>query len=115
MTIKFLREVLKHYEDREYDDWNVVLFDYNNQRNLIVLDGTYAASKDSKTLSFPVLAPPVDGITIDKRVDAMLKRMQKFSKEVKDDCTKMKKTISDFKTETEKTSKKTLDTLNKIK
>ena len=54
MTVKFLREVLKHYEDKEYDDWKIELFDYNNQRSLEVLDGTYASSKESKIISFPV-------------------------------------------------------------
>ena len=115
MTIKFLREVLKHYEDKEYDDWNIVFFDYNNQRSLIAFDGTYASSKESKSLTFPVMVPPVDGVTIDKRVDSLLKSMGYFNDKVKESSDKIKKSVRDFKTESEIASKKVIDKLNKFK
>ena len=72
MTVKFLREVLKHYEDKEYDDWKIELFDYNNQRSLEVLDGTYASSKESKIISFPVEVPPFDGVSLTERLKSII-------------------------------------------
>lgn len=105
MTVKFLREVLKHYEDKEYDDWKIELFDYNNQRSLEVLDGTYASSKESKIISFPVKVEPVDGVTIDERLKALLK-------EIKEDADGIKKTLSDYKDDMIKSGKEMLDKLN---
>lgn len=81
MTVKFLREVLKHYEGKEYDDWEIKLFDFNNQRNLKVNDGTYAASKDTKSITFTVNVEPVDGETIDQRVKRLLSVIEKQTKE----------------------------------
>ncbi len=106
MTVKFLREVLKHYEDKEYDDWNIALFDYNNQRSLEVLDGTYASSKESKIISFPVKVEPVDGVTIDER-------LKKVLKEVKEGAEKVKETLIDYKNDIDKLSKEALDKINK--
>ena len=63
MTVKFLREVLKHYEGKEYDDWEIKLFDFNNQRNL------------------KVNVEPVDGETIDQRVKRLLSVIEKQTKE----------------------------------
>ena len=106
MTVKFLREVLKHYEDKEYDDWNIALFDYNNQRSLEVLDGTYASSKESKIISFPVKVEPVDGVAIDER-------LKKILKEVKEGTEKVKETLIDYKNDIDKLSKEALDKINK--
>lgn len=53
MTIKDLREILIHYEDSKYDDWKVVLWDYNQQQEL-EWGGTYASSNPDKELTFPV-------------------------------------------------------------
>ena len=68
MKIKELKEILKHYEDGEYDDWEIKLWDYNNQRELVWNGGSYAASKPEKYISFPIKVDPVDGVTIEERV-----------------------------------------------
>lgn len=81
MTIKYLREILKHYEDPQYDDWNITLFDYNNQRVLHVNDGTYASSKDKKSITFTVDVEPVDGETIDKRIKRLMAEIEKQKEE----------------------------------
>ena len=74
MTVKFLREVLKHYQDSKYDDWEVNLFDYNNQRDLHVNDGMYSSSKETKSITFTVEVEPVDGETIDERVKRLMEK-----------------------------------------
>ena len=81
MKIKFLREVLKHYEDKQYDDWDINLFDYNNQRTLHVVDGSYASSKETKSITFPVDIEPVDGETIDKRIKRLMAEIEKQKEE----------------------------------
>lgn len=72
MTIKELREILIHYDGIEYDNWELSLWDYNNQRELKWASGTYASSKESKTISFPVEVEPVDGEYIDERVKRLI-------------------------------------------
>ena len=105
MKIEFLREILKHYEGKEYDDWEITLFDYNNQRTLKVLDGTYASSNETKSITFPVMVEPVDGVTINERLKALLN-------EIKEDAVGLKKTLSDYKEDMDKSGKEALDKLN---
>jgi len=77
MTIKYLREILKHYTEHQYDEWEIKLWDYNNQREVGFLDGTYASSKATKTINFPVKVEPVDGETIDERLKRLISEMAK--------------------------------------
>lgn len=67
MTIKDLREVLVHFNDSKFDDYEVVLWDYNHQQEL-VWGGMHSLSHPKKQLSFPVKVPPVDGITVFERL-----------------------------------------------
>lgn len=76
MTIKDLREILIHFQDRKYDDYEVVLWDYNHQQEL-VWGGMHSLSHPNKQLSFPVEVPPVDGITVFER----LKQLNDVQKE----------------------------------
>lgn len=76
MTIRDLREILIHFEDREYNDYEVVLWDYNHQQKLD-WGGMYSLSHPDKELSFPVEVPPVDGITVFER----LKKLQNVQEE----------------------------------
>ena len=78
MTVKELREILVHLQDRKYDDFEVVLWDYNHQQKLD-WSGCYAFSKPEKVLSFAVEVPPVDGITVFER----LKQLQNVQEEDK--------------------------------
>ena len=78
MTVKDLRETLIHYQDREYDDWEVVLWDYNHQQKLN-WGGVFAMSKPDKAISFAVEVPPVDGVTVFER----LKQLQNVQEEDK--------------------------------
>ncbi len=77
MTIKDLREILIHYQDRKYDDWEIILFDYNNQRVINWLDGTYASSRTDKRITFPVKVEPIDGETVDERIKRIISEMAK--------------------------------------
>lgn len=78
MTIKDLREILVHFRDKEYNDYEVVLWDYNQQQPL-EWGGSYSFSKPQKRLCFPVTVTPVDGITIFER----LKQSQNVQEENK--------------------------------
>ena len=78
MTIKDLREILIHFSDRKYDDFEVILWDYNHQQKLD-WGGCHAFSKPAKALSFAVEVPPVDGITVFER----LKQLQNVQEEDK--------------------------------
>ena len=53
MTIKDLREILIHFQERKYDDYKVELWDYKNQRELD-WGGMHALSHPDKKLVFPV-------------------------------------------------------------
>ena len=79
MTIKYLREILKHYEGHEYDDWQITLWDYNNQRYVKWEEGMYAASKD-KYINFPVEVPPFDGESLDERLKRLIEESKKDEK-----------------------------------
>lgn len=72
MTIKELREILVHFTDSKYDDYEVELFDYNSQEKLD-WGGMHGLSHPDKKLIFPVTVKPVDGITIEKRLQKLLK------------------------------------------
>ena len=61
MTIKELKEILIHFNGKEYEDYNIILWDFENQRELKPLSGCHASDKVNKTLCFPVSVPPVDG------------------------------------------------------
>ena len=76
MTIGDLKEILIHFEDRKYDNWEIVLWDFNHQQEL-GWGGSYSFSKPNKELSFSVEVPPVDGITVFER----LKQLQNVQKE----------------------------------
>jgi hypothetical protein len=78
VTIKDLREILIHFQDRKYDDYEVVLWDYNHQQKLD-WGGCYGLSHPDKQLSFAVEVPPVDGITVFER----LKQLQNVQEENK--------------------------------
>ena len=78
MTVKDLREILIHFQDRKYDDYKVILWDYNHQQELD-WGGCHSLSKPEKTLSFAVEVPPVDGITVFER----LKQLQNEQEEDK--------------------------------
>lgn len=67
MTIKDLKGLLIHFNDRKYDDYEVVLWDYNHQQELN-WGGMHTLSHPNKKLSFPVEVPPVDGITVFERL-----------------------------------------------
>lgn len=76
MTIKDLREILIHFEDRKYDDYEVVLWDYNHQEKL-QWGGMHGLSHPDKELTFPVTVSPVDGVTVDERIKKVIGEYQK--------------------------------------
>lgn len=76
MTVKDLRDFLRVYNDRKYDDYKVILWDYNHQQELD-WGGMRALSHPDKAISFAVEVPPVDGITVFER----LKKLQDVQKE----------------------------------
>ena len=76
MTIKDLREILIHFQDHKYDDYKVVLWDYNNQQELD-WSVNHALSHPDKELSFPVNVPPTDGITVTERIKKLIENYQK--------------------------------------
>ena len=76
MTIKDLREILIHFEDRKYDDYEVVLWDYNHQEKL-QWGGMHGLSHPDKELTFTVTVSPVDGVTVDERIKKVIGEYQK--------------------------------------
>lgn len=76
VTIKDLREILKHFTDYEYDDWKVCLWDFNNQREVEMVPGMHSVSRPDKQISFPVRVEPIDGEEIDRRLARMIKEVQ---------------------------------------
>ena len=98
MKIKELREILIHFTKPEYDDFEVLLWDYNNQRVIEWPEGMYALSKPDKRLTFPVKVEPVDGETIDERLKRMMdeqtidERLKRMMDEVKYEKLAMPKT-----------------------
>lgn len=71
MTIKDLREILVHFQDNKYDDYEIVLWDYNHQQKL-QWGGMHGLSHPNKELTFPVNVTPVDGVTIDERIKKLM-------------------------------------------
>lgn len=63
MTIKELREILKHFEDKEYDGYEVELWDYKHQQPL-AWGPSHGFSKIEKRLTFPVDVPYEDDATL---------------------------------------------------
>lgn len=114
MTIKDLREILIHYEDKQYDDWNVTLFDYNNQRTLKVSSGMYSSSKETKSLTIPVEVEPVDGETIDKRIRRLMEEIKKRDEEIKNGLNGVKDTLSKFKKDMDELNEETKNKINNI-
>lgn len=74
MTIRDLREILIHFQDREYDDYEVVLWDYNNQQKL-GWSPSHALSHPSKELTFPVTVPPSDGVDVFEKLKQLKKKL----------------------------------------
>ena len=56
MTIKELRDILIHFQGKEYDDWEVVLWDYKNQKKWD-WSVSHSFSKPNKKLTFPIYEP----------------------------------------------------------
>ncbi len=71
MTIRDLRDILIHFQDREFDNYEVVLWDYNHQQRLD-WGGGFSFSKPGKELSFPVKVVPKDGVEIDERLKKLI-------------------------------------------
>ena len=85
MKIKELKEILKHFEGREWDDFDIKLWDYNNQREIEWEGGSHAFSKPEKKLTFPVKVPPIDGKTIDERIKELYNTLKGEKDGVKED------------------------------
>jgi hypothetical protein len=85
MKIKELQEILIHFTDPKYDDFDVVLWDYSNQRIIEWPEGMYALSKPEKSLTFPVKVEPVDGVTIDERLKRMMEKVKNDTKPTEED------------------------------
>ena len=80
MTIRDLREILIHFTDRKYDDYKVVLWDFQNQRELD-WGGSHGLSHPEKRLTFPVSAEPVDGVDIEARLKKIVEEHNKLKGE----------------------------------
>lgn len=76
MTIKDLREILVHFQDHKYDEYEVELWDYNHQQNL-GWGPSFALSHPEKRLTFPVDVKDVDGVTIMERLKKMKENIEK--------------------------------------
>lgn len=79
MTIKDLREILIHFQDNKYDDYEIVLWDYNHQQKL-QWGGMHGLSHPNKELTFPVNVTPVDGVTIDERIKKLMGNVEMTTK-----------------------------------
>ena len=71
MTVKELKDILIHFQDTKYDDYNVILWDYNHQQEL-QWGGMHGLSHPNKTLTFPVNVPPVDGETVMEKLKKLI-------------------------------------------
>lgn len=72
-TIKDLREILVHFQEPEYDDYEFVLWDFNNQREARIAGG-YSFSKPDKKLCIPIELEPVDGVSITERLKSIVEQ-----------------------------------------
>lgn len=82
MTIKDLRDILVHFEDRKYDNYEVILWDYNHQEKL-GWGGGYSLSHPDNKLCFPVTVTPIDGVTIDERLKKLVGTLNEKNKRVR--------------------------------
>lgn len=97
MTIKEIKDILIHYDGREYDDWEIKLFDYNNQRDIKWNGGTYASSRETKTITFPVELEPVDGEGINSRLKRLMKEIAERDEKTKKSLQDLKETLSEYR------------------
>lgn len=97
MTIKELKEILVHYQGREYDDWEIKLFDYNNQRDIKWNGGTYASSKETKAITFPVELEPVDGECINSRLKRLMKEIEERNESMREGLQDLKEGLSKYR------------------
>lgn len=75
MKVKDIREIFVHFTDKKYDNYEVRLWDYQNQRELS-WGPSYSLSHPDKEISFPVTAEPVDGVDIDERLKKIVKEFK---------------------------------------
>ncbi len=71
MTIKDLRDILIHFTDRKYDDYEVTLWDYNHQQDCD-WGGGYSLSHPDKRLVFPITVNDVNEETITDRIKKVM-------------------------------------------
>lgn len=74
MTIGQLKDLILPIDDA-YDDFKVILWDYNHQREL-EWGGSHSFSKPEKTLCFPVCVTTEDGVNIFDRLKEFCKKQQ---------------------------------------
>ena len=79
ITIRDLKEILIHFQDRKYDEYEVVLWDYNNQQKLS-WGGGYALSHPEKELSFPITVPPADGVAVTEKLRKLINEREENKK-----------------------------------
>ena len=75
MTIKDLREILIHFTESKYNDYEVRLWDYQNQRELS-WGPSHSLSHPDREITFPVTVEPVDGVDIDERLKKIVKEFK---------------------------------------
>lgn len=97
MTIKELKDILIHYEGREYNDWEIKLFDYNNQREIEWNGGAYASSRETKSITFPVELEPIDGEGINSRLKRLMKEIAERDEKTKKGLQDLKETLSEYR------------------
>ena len=71
MTIKDLKDILIHFTESKYDDFEVVLWDYNHQQDA-EWGGMYSLHKPDKKLIFPIGVKNVDEITLNERIKKLM-------------------------------------------
>lgn len=76
MTIKDLKNILIHFQSDEYDDYQVVLWDYNHQEKL-KWNVSHSLSHSEKELCFPVTVKREDGKSIFEELRNFCKESQK--------------------------------------
>lgn len=71
MTIKDLREIIVHFQEHKYDDYEVVLWDFNHQQKLN-WNVSHALSHPDKELTFPVEVKETDEKTINEKLKNLI-------------------------------------------
>lgn len=74
MTIRDLKDIIRTFDD-SFDDYKVVLWDYNHQRELN-WGGLRALSNSDKSFSFSIDVPTEDGINIIERLKEFCKNQR---------------------------------------